>query len=267
VPPPPYDTKFDPDYDGEMDGRNFFFDPRVRPDMPAEDLEHLIALYDGEIAWTDEHVGRILDELDRLGLADDTLVVLTADHGTAFFEHGQRAHRNGLWDELVRVPLVMRWPGHVPPGERYGTQAQVVDIVPTVCDLALGEAPEDVMGRSLAPLFRGADPRSAEAAVCELATLGQRLTAFRRPEFKVILDEVQGRGLVFDLRRDPREQAPVTDRAAPLVQAAAGDQRSAAAWLEAWRERAGLPEGQDSEVPEDVLRRLEQLGYVGEDGR
>ncbi|MBU0616212.1 MAG: sulfatase, partial [Planctomycetes bacterium] len=76
TPPPPFDTRFDPDYEGTATGRDFIFDPAINAQMPRRDLEHLIALYDGEIAWTDMHVGKILGELDALGLRDSTLVVL-----------------------------------------------------------------------------------------------------------------------------------------------------------------------------------------------
>ena len=85
IPPPPYDTMFDPGYTGSVTGNNFIFDESVNAEMPKRDLEHLIALYDGEIAWTDHHVGKILARLDELGLRDNTIVMLLADHGTEFF--------------------------------------------------------------------------------------------------------------------------------------------------------------------------------------
>jgi arylsulfatase len=96
TPPAPYDRMFDPDYTGPVTGRDFFFDPAINVAMPARDLEHLVALYDGEIRWTDEIVGRIRADLERLGIADDTLVVITSDHGTELFDHGQKGHRTTL---------------------------------------------------------------------------------------------------------------------------------------------------------------------------
>ena len=86
IPPPPYDRMFDPDYTGTATGENFFINPEVNPRMPKRDLEHIIALYDGEIAWTDEHVGKILDRLDTLNLSENTIVMLLSDHGEEFFE-------------------------------------------------------------------------------------------------------------------------------------------------------------------------------------
>src|SRR5690606_27578030 len=87
-PPPPYDRMFDPDYAGHADFSDFERNQSIRPDMDPRDLQHLIALYDGEIRWTDENLGKILDRLRQLRVLDDTIVVVTSDHGDEFFEHG-----------------------------------------------------------------------------------------------------------------------------------------------------------------------------------
>ena len=73
----------------------------------------MIALYDGEIAWTDRHVGLLIERLEEHGLLDETIVVVTADHGEEFFEHGRFGHRKELYDESVRVPLVVRYPAEL----------------------------------------------------------------------------------------------------------------------------------------------------------
>lgn len=264
IPPPPFDTMFDPGYSGTHDGRDFFFNPAVNAQMPARDLAHLIALYDGEIAWTDEHVGMILGDLDRLGLTDATLIVVTSDHGTAFFEHGQKAHRNGLWDELIHVPLILRFPGRLPAGLRVAQQVRTIDIVPTV--LALVGAPPvgNLMGRSVLPLMSPATEAQYDTrvpAVSELNTLGYELTSFRRAEFKVIFDARSDRGYVFDLLADPGETSSLTDKMTPLVQRALSETRAARRWLKAFAELhpyAGLP----PQLPEGLRRQLEGFGYL-----
>jgi len=262
VPPAPYDTLFDPDYEGEFDGRNFFFDERVRPGMDRRDLEHLIALYDGEIAWTDHHVGELLDDLERLGIADDTIVALTADHGTGFFEHGQRAHRNGLFDELVRIPLVVRWPGEIREGTRIAGQVSLVDVAPTLLELAGLGVPEDVMGRSLASALWLGEDVEARVAVSELDTLGQSLSSFRTDEHKLIHDRRSNRALVYDLEADPGERKPLSR--GPTFEQAGTDARRAGEWLEGWKR--ALPEGGTSgDVPAEVWERLRDLGYVGDE--
>jgi arylsulfatase A-like enzyme len=155
-PPPPFDTRFcDPAYSGPITGDQVS-SPKslVVPGMAPADLEHLIALYDGEIAWTDTQVQRLLDYLDAQGLRDDTLVVLTSDHGEEFFEHGQKTHRVQLHPESLRVPLVLRWPARIRPGTHVAGNASLVDIVPTLCELLDLPVPRDVSGRSLVDALR-----------------------------------------------------------------------------------------------------------------
>src|SRR5437773_236829 len=81
-----------------------------RPPSPR-DIAHLRALYDGDINYTDDRIGRLLDALKSLGIDRRTAVVVTADHGEGFFEHGRMRHGNSFYDELMRVPLIMRLPG------------------------------------------------------------------------------------------------------------------------------------------------------------
>jgi arylsulfatase A-like enzyme len=146
VPPPPYDTRFDPDYAGSFTGRNCLRDASVAlpdPDSPGglirtlsdRDLEHVIALYEGEVAWVDAHVGTLLRALDTLGLAQTTLVIVVADHGEEFFDHGNLGHRHTLYEESVRVPMVLRLPGVLPAGASIRGPVAVTDILPTVLDI------------------------------------------------------------------------------------------------------------------------------------
>ncbi len=270
LPPPPYDTMFDPDYEGTATGRNFIFDPAINAQMPRRDLEHLIALYDGEIAWTDMHVGKILDELDELGLRDSTLVVLLSDHGTEFFEHGEKGHRQTLYDESIRIPLIVRYPGHVEANHRYARQARMIDVLPTITDLVGLPTPPDVMGQSLAPIFSGGAPVRDSLAISELFTRdprhpeGFKMRSFRRAEYKLIEDLNKGRTMVFDLQADPHERMPLENPEAPLVRAATREAENGLKWLDAYR--AALPaQATAAEIPRHVLEALKTFGYVHDD--
>lgn len=260
IPPPPYDKMFDPDYDGDITGENFFFNPRVVATMPKRDLEHLIALYDGEIAWTDHCLGEILDDLRQRGLYDNSIIVITADHGTAFFEHGLKAHRNALYDEVIRIPLIIRAPGRVPAGAVVSTQARTIDILPTIIDLL--ELPSaQVMGQSLKPALSGATLARDDAAVSELYSMGMRMRSYRRTDRKLIQDEAANQSVAFDLGADPQELHPLRDHAAAVFAACLKDVRWAEHWLDEFR--AAFPTGgATSEIPSDVRSKLESLGYI-----
>jgi arylsulfatase A-like enzyme len=168
VPPAPYDGRFDPDYDGAIPSDDFLGNPAISlPDardpyrrervVSDRDLEHLRSLYAGELAWTDHQVGRLLARLDELGLAEDTLVVVTADHGDEFFEHQNLGHRSTLFEEQVCVPMILRFPGRLPAGRREDGLVSTIDVLPTVLELLGLEGPEGAPSRSFATLASGDD--------------------------------------------------------------------------------------------------------------
>jgi choline-sulfatase len=111
-------------------------------------------LYDGEVAFTDFHIGRVIDALDGSPIGARTVVVLTGDHGEAFGEHGELFHGREVWDEIVRVPLIIRVPGAKP--RRIRRRVSHVDLAPTVLDLAGLDADPGARGQSLAPELFGA---------------------------------------------------------------------------------------------------------------
>lgn len=157
VPPPEYVQRFDPDYTGDVDTRHFETNPRLHRDMDPRDLAHVIALYDAEIRFTDDHLARLVARLRALGVLDDTIVVVTSDHGEEFFEHGQKGHAKTLYDEVLRVPLVVRYPRRIAPGRRVPEQVRLVDAAPTILGLAGVSAPAGFGATGLAPEHRFAD--------------------------------------------------------------------------------------------------------------
>ena len=111
--------------------------------------------YDGEIAFTDYHIGRVLAALEGSPLKERTVVLLTGDHGEAFGEHGEYFHGREIWDEVVRVPLLIRVPGGTP--RRITRRVSHVDVAPTVLDLAGVDPDPGARGESLAPELFGAE--------------------------------------------------------------------------------------------------------------
>lgn len=157
-PPPPYDTLYDPSYTGTLTADVYQHGQAVVAGdiVPTErDVFHLKALYDGEITYWDYHLGRLFDRLQAEGILDDSLIVLTSDHGQMFGEHGKWVHRNSLYEEVLRVPLLLRFPGVLPAGEVITTPVVTADLTPTILELVGLPVPPSLDGRSLVPLMLG----------------------------------------------------------------------------------------------------------------
>jgi arylsulfatase A-like enzyme len=222
-------------------------------------------LYDGEIAFTDAQVGRVLDELESLGLAKNTLVVLTADHGEILYEHEHYfGHDIALYDECTMVPLVIRIPGTEPARHRVTSLAQSIDIFPTVLD-ALGiPAPAGVEGKSLLPVIKGGADATPRHGFCEtfpfpekcpprhaVRTLTSKLIWRQEPPAQILKE-------FYDLEADPGEVAnayPGSPRAAVIADL----DRALAAWIGP----GGLVPAPIPSAAESGRRKiLKSLGYL-----
>ena len=141
TPGPVYDTMFDPDYTGSITGENFYFNDEVNRNMDPRDLEHILALYDGEIRLVDDHLAKLRAVLAELSIDNNTIIVVTSDHGDEFFEHGRKGHHRTLYDEQLRVPLIFYVPGVKLVRPRLEMETSTVDIFPTVLGFTGIEAP------------------------------------------------------------------------------------------------------------------------------
>lgn len=147
----------------------------LRQNQPANashSTSDLKDLYDGEIAFVDEHFGRMIEELDRRGFLEDTLVVFVSDHGEEFLDHGRHGHGATLYQEQIHVPLILRLPGALrrdADRSEVGAQVRQIDIVPTILDAIGAPGLIETDGQSLLPLIRfGDDPRPSTVAMAEL---------------------------------------------------------------------------------------------------
>ena len=131
-PPEPWRSRFDPDYEGDLDVSFFTSNERIHPEMDPRDLHHVLSLYDGEIAFTDHYIGLLFDELRRRDLYEDTWIIVTSDHGDEFFEHGQKGHRANLFNTTLKVPLIIKFPDSRWGGRRVDEPVSLVDIYGTV---------------------------------------------------------------------------------------------------------------------------------------
>jgi len=269
-PPPPYDTMFDPDYRGTVDGRNFELGTQVHAGMDPRDLAHVIALYDGEIRYTDEHLGKVIALLGDLGVLDDTLIIVASDHGEEFFEHGFKGHGKTLYDETIRIPLVARLPGRIPAGAVIEQQVRLMDVAPTILGFAgvaappgfgAGDVPQ--RERDLSTWLTASQPEQPFpelVAFGDLTLRGRPWHSARTPALKSI---VIGQRYVsrerYDLVADPGEKTDLLAGGAP-AERFAGLESGADAWLAYWSDRHQL--AASAPVDAEHLARLRALGYV-----
>jgi arylsulfatase A-like enzyme len=165
-------------------------------------LRHALALYDGEIYHVDQHVARLFEMLQ---VQTHDLVIVTADHGEQFLDHGEVGHANTLFEETVRVPLLARFPRRAFAGQTVRTPVSLVDVVPTVLDYLGLEPPAPSSGRSLLPLLRGEDfpPRPIRASL----SINVPLEAVILGNLKYIQDPNDpAREWLFDLSADHGER-------------------------------------------------------------
>ena len=130
-------------------------------------IDYLIKLYDAEIMYVDSHIGKLLRKLDELGIKDDTLIIITADHGEEFYEHGSFGHSETLYQEIIRVPLMIYYPKEFEP-QRIEKRVSLVDVFPTILDTLQIEIPEDVEGISMLPLLKGKSTYDREYTLSEV---------------------------------------------------------------------------------------------------
>ena len=176
--------------------------------VTAAQINHLVGLYDGEIAFTDQQLGRLLERLDRLGLKDDTLVILTADGGQSFAEHDTWLSGSGLHNAETRVPLIVAGPGVVPSDVPVATPITTVDVAPTILAAAGAAIPSAFQGRDLAPLVIGRGAVEERSAVSVLADNSQ--VALIDGEWKLIWSVKDQAARLYYLPDDPNE---LNDRA------------------------------------------------------
>jgi arylsulfatase A-like enzyme len=177
-PPAQYARRFDPEYTGRANGVSEPLDNQ-KGMMSRSAARHAMALYDGEIAFTDEHVSKILQLLKDLRLSEKTLVIVLSDHGEAFLEHGEILHGNSLYEEEIHVPLIMRLPGVIPAGKRIAGNVSHVDLMPTTLGLLQVKAPSQLQGIDLSPTILSDKPVPERLIYSELINNLYNLRAVR----------------------------------------------------------------------------------------
>jgi arylsulfatase A-like enzyme len=229
-------------------------------------------LYDAGVRQADEHLGKVVTELKRSGAWDRAIFVLVSDHGEELGEHGGWFHDHAIYEEQLRVPFLVHFPGSEFAGRRISTPVSLVDVMPTLLDyLGHAERCTGCRGRSLLPLLAGAATADADAGDYIPAlraneimqggpaalSRGDLNVALRRGPWKGIWNDGPDTLELYDLVADPSE---TRDRAAAEPEVAAGMQAAAAGWLRGCA-RSGR-EATATELDERSRSALRALGYL-----
>ncbi len=242
-------------------------------DLDPTGTRYLRDLYREEIAFTDHYIGMLLDRLDELGLRDNTMVILTADHGEEFMEHDWIGHTRNLYDTLLHVPLIISLPGQIAP-TRIDKPVSLVDVVPTLMDLSSSPArdlPGD--GLSLLPLLTGqgtwpsnrmlyhevAFPARKDDAGTPVAGRGTFLAAVSQGPWKMIHDVEHDTWSLFNRETDPAEDhdlLPTEPQKATPLRAALLQ------WEKGKCETWGIGHPLNRQLNKDLEKKLRSLGYI-----
>jgi len=185
-----------------------------------EELKKDIAAYYGMVSFMDQRIGQILQSLDRLGLADDTLVVFTTDHGHFLGQHGLTAKGPFHYEDMVKVPFLVRWPGKVPSGRVSGALQSLVDVPPTFLRAAGMDVPGIMQGVDQLPVWRGEQPAARDHVIVENRHNPTRmhLRTWIDQRWKITVYRDADFGEMFDLQEDPGEVRNLWDEPALAAQ-------------------------------------------------
>jgi arylsulfatase A-like enzyme len=267
-PPAPYNRTFDPTYEGTATGVWWDFKDKTRESIDPRDLHHIVALYDGEIRYTDRHLERLFREMKRLGVYDKAMIIVTSDHGEEFLDHGGWEHQKTLYEEQIRVPLIVKLPHSRHKGQRVLQQVSLIDIPPTVLDYLGLPKQDSFQGESVLSLLDGAEPRMTTAwSETEHTLDGSHKIAFRRGYsgdkaiFSLFGEDRSQDGLeLFGLSEDPGESSNLAAEGGVSLEEKWLELEQYLSLLAEWRLHS-KPSAPVELTPEQ-LDKLRALGYV-----
>jgi arylsulfatase A-like enzyme len=267
IPPAPYDTMFLADGAERINVRDYESSSSVTKALTPGELAYVLSQYDGEIRYTDMYLGRLFEALKQADLWEDSVVIVTSDHGEEFFDHGEKGHKRSLYAESVHVPLLIKYPRSARIG-RDARLVSLVDLFPTILELSGADSPAAHQGRSLLE----AEPDPERPIFFELlSTFYHRATdgrysredeawmAVRRGEHKLIVVPSQERAELYRVSRDPTEQNDIAlgepERVAELSHV-----------LDLWKrdakQLANTGASTEANLDPEQLERLRALGYL-----
>ncbi len=251
--PEPFRGKFTEAYRDRYGDTLATLESRLEAERQS-DLEFHVAAYDEEIAYTDDQVGRFVDGLRDRGIWDEALVVMTADHGESLHDHDERGHGGTLYNELIRVPLVV-W-GAAPTGARERAPVSLVDFTPTALQWAGAPSPPGLPGVSLLGPLAGMEPFPERLIAAEIEVNGSDVQAVIRWPYKLITGPDPESMMLFDLQRDFAERMDLVALSESTAAETANELRQL---LRNVRRRL---RGEEVQLDPAEVEELRALGYI-----
>ena len=257
------------EYEGRLGGKTddpYFphyvggFLPFLRGDpLPPERRLGLVARYNAEIAATDALLASFVQEVRNRRPERELLLVVVSDHGEEFYEHGGWGHGHSLYEETIRVPLVLHYPGHLPAGRRVSERVSLIDLGPTLLDLIDVPPVPAFQGTSLLPTLEGAGPASRSPVFSEIFWGGHFAQSISQGSQKLIRATRGGevRTFLFDLAADPGEEQNRMELAPALGQRLDQELQQVLA-----QSQAIAVEAQAVRIEGDIADQMRALGYI-----
>lgn len=272
-PPEPYNSIFDPEYKGDIDGSGKTHEKisAEKINLKSADLNHIISLYDGCIYYVDDQIKKILDVVKTLGIEDDTLLIITADHGENLYQpQFYFGHDASIHDDVLKVPYIMKFPKKIPKNVKIDKIVESVDIAPTILDFLKIRIPHYFEGRSLLPpIFSEKDSGDFKYAYAEWKS---KILSIRTDKYRYIYN--------------PTGYCPLANRVSPFIinkeelhivtenyeevndilllkpDIAKELKRKLLEWNNFERWHSGYDKSADENIPKDIKEQLKSLGYI-----
>jgi len=224
--------------------------------LTPEETDYIMAVYDGGINYVDEQLRKIFEKLDQLGIADNTIIILTADHGEAFKEHGKLGHCGKPYMEEVRVPLIIKGPG-ITKNRIYENYVQHIDILPTILEILNIPKRKEMQGRSILPLLSDGEIEQYPRTYSGGPTCSQGIFSLRTREWTYIMNR-DGPGELYDRINDPRERNNIIEKTPLIAQELKKELEDFIALTS-----EGKPQvAEKIHIDEELKEQLKSLGYL-----
>jgi len=258
-PPPPY---FDLYTKGRCEGKHLRTSRGIIPwkldasKLTIEEIDYIMAVYDGGINYVDDQLGKIFEKLKQLGIDENTIIIVTADHGEAFKEHGRLDHAYKPYIELVHIPLIMKGPG-IPGNRIYENYVQHIGIVPTILEILNIPKRKEMQGRNLLPLMHNCEIEEHFTTYSWGGSGVQGPISLRTKEWTYIMNQT-GPDELYDRINDPKEQNNIIEKR-PLI---AQKLKEGLEDFIALTSEARPQVAEKVDIDEELKEKLKSLGYL-----